>query len=57
MASSSQPRVKDKAVVDKGAVSIRFRIVNELLPKSTMPPDGGPRSRTEVPAAYGPLKR
>ena len=49
---------KDKAVVDKGAVSIRFRIVNELLPKSTMPPDGGPRSRThEVPAAYGPPKR
>ena len=37
---------KDKAVVDKGAVSIWFRIVNELLPKSTMPPDGGPRSRT-----------
>ena len=46
---------KDKAVVDKGAVSIRFRIVNELLPSGTM---SQRRSQVadEVPAAYGPYR-
>ena len=56
MASSSQPRVKDKAVVDKGAVSIRFRIVNELLPSGTMSQRRSQVADEGVPAAYGPYR-